>query len=301
MIYVICGPTASGKSSLAHQLFDLLNTKPLILNADAYQIYRGLDILSAKVSKDSKYYPYYRLIDIKNIDETFSVAEYQNMARSIIYDQLKQGKDIIVCGGTGLYIRALFYDYEFYEHDKHVDLTVYEKYTNEQLHDLLKQLDISEANKIHPNNRKRVIRTLALIQSMKMSKTEYNSKQEHKIIFDNVKFICLFPNRQELYYKINDRVNEMINKGLIDEVKKISTISNFSLTSINAIGVKECLKYLKKEISLEELKEEIKQKTRRYAKRQFTFFKHQLPCIMYNNKDEFINEFERNFKNEKRN
>lgn len=296
MIYVVCGPTASGKTSLAHWIFDQLDNFPIILNADAYQIYKGLDILSAKVSKNSKYYKHYKMIDIVDVDECFSVYQYQKMARSIIDDAIKNNKDVIVVGGTGLYIRALFYDYEFYEHEKTIDLSEYEKFSNAELYELLQQLDYDESLKMHPNNRKRVIRTLALIREMKMSKTEYVGKQEHKIIYDDVQFICLNPDRILLYFKINDRVDEMINCGLINEIDNLRKTHNFSLTSINAIGVKETLQFLDNNITMEELKEKIKQKTRRYAKRQITFFKHQLPCIMYND----ISEFKKSFINSKK-
>lgn len=296
MIYVVCGPTASGKTNLAHWIFDHLDNFPIILNADAYQIYKGLDTLSAKVSKGSKYYKHYKMIDIVDVDECFSVYQYQKMARSIIDDAIKNNKDVIVVGGTGLYIRALFYDYEFYEHEKTIDLSEYEKFSNAELYELLQQLDYDESLKMHPNNRKRVIRTLALIREMKMSKTEYVGKQEHKIIYDDVQFICLNPDRILLYFKINDRVDEMINCGLINEIDNLRKTHNFSLTSINAIGVKETLQFLDNNITMEELKETIKQKTRRYAKRQITFFKHQLPCIMYND----ISEFKKSFINLKK-
>ena len=273
MIYVIMGPTASGKSSAAHALAKHFSCP--IINADAFQIYRGMDIGTNKVSKDDECYKNYYLLDILDPDKTYSVMEYQKDFRETINKLLKQYQNIVVCGGTGLYIRAATYDYEFRNEDE-VDET-FDELSNEELHSLLEKLDAKEAEKIHQNNRKRMIRAINLISKAGESKSSLIDKQEHKPIYssEEIKYLFINPNREQLYESINLRVEEMFDNGLVDEVKGLLDKYNLSLTARQGIGYKEVISYLNGEISLEECKELIKKRTRNYAKRQVTFFRHQ--------------------------
>lgn len=284
MIYAIVGPTGSGKTeiskTIAHR-FDLP-----IINADAFQIYQEMDIGTAKISKDDEDYGRHYLIDIVKPNETYSVKQYQEDCLKVLETLRKSGKDILISGGTGLYIRAALYDYTFPEQED-VDVSKYDKCTNDELVDLLKKVDPEALKTIHPNNRKRIIRALAISESG-VSKSENIASQEHKLRFDDVEFLFLNPNRDELYQLINKRVDKMFALGLVDEVKTLVSKYQLSLTAYQAIGYKEVIGYLNNEYSLEECKEIIKQRSRNYAKRQVTYFKHQLPCIEFNSKDKLI-------------
>ena len=273
MIYVIMGPTASGKSNAAHALAKFLDCP--IINADAFQIYKGMDIGTNKVSKDDENYSRYYLLDIVEPNQTYSVMEYQRDFRKTLKELQKKYDNIVLCGGTGLYIRAATYDYEFSEED--IPDETYDELSNEELHKMLEELDSKEAEKIHQNNRKRMIRAINLITKSGESKSSLLDKQEHKPIFskEEIKYFFINPNREELYERINERVEEMFDLGLVDEVKNILNKYDLSLTAKQGIGYKEVISYLANEISLEECKELIKKRTRNYAKRQVTFFKHQ--------------------------
>ncbi|MBO4285842.1 MAG: tRNA (adenosine(37)-N6)-dimethylallyltransferase MiaA [Bacilli bacterium] len=289
MIYVIMGPTASGKSNAAHALAERFNCP--IINADAFQIYKGMNIGTNKVSTDDKNYSRYHLLDIVNPDQTYSVMEYQNSFRDTLKELQKQYKDIVVCGGTGLYIRAATYDYTFLKEDSFDE--AYDELSNEELHMMLTRLDSQEAEKIHQNNRKRMIRAINLINKSGESKTSLLEKQEHKPIFSTEEITYLFinPNREELYNNINQRVEEMFDNGLIDEVKGLLDKYEMSQTATQGIGYKEVISYLNNEISLEECKELIKKRTRNYAKRQVTFFKHQFKSKEFETYQQLINYY----------
>lgn len=287
MIYVIVGPTASGKTKLAEEIYHKLDD-PILINGDAYQIYKDMDIGTAKISKDDPLYSKYKLLDVISCEEEFSVSEYQSLIRKEIDEGIKNHKDIIIVGGTGLYIRAALYDYRF-EKELETDNSDLLHFSNDELHKILKKLDPIEADKIHPNNRKRVLRSIQLIRSIGESKTDFLNKQEHKIIYENVKIFYINPNRELLYKRINDRVEKMIDEGLINEVENLIKKYNLSSTAVKAIGYQEIISYLNGEITLENAKEIIKKKTRNYAKRQNTFFKHQFKnVIICNDIDEFL-------------
>ena len=279
MIFVIMGPTASGKSNAAHALAKSL--KCPIINADAFQIYKDMNIGTNKVSKDDEFYHYYHLLDIVSPEETYSIKQYQDSFREVLSALLKTNKDIVICGGSGLYIRAATYDYEFLD-ENDID-EQYEELSNEELHDLLVSLDPLEGEKIHQNNRKRMIRAINLMKKSGSSKTALLDKQEHKPIFSKDEIVYLFinPDREALYEGINNRVEQMFDMGLVDEVKYLLNKYNLSETSRQGIGYKEVISYLSNEITFEECKELIKQRTRNYAKRQVTFFKHQFDYVEY--------------------
>ena len=289
MLIVIVGPTGSGKTSLATQLADFYHAP--IINADAFQIYKGMDIGTAKIERGSEDYKRHSLLDIITPDQTYSVKQYQEDFRKTYLELKKTGKNIIVCGGTGLYIKAALYDYQF-EDEEEVDVSDLESMSNEELYNLLKRLDQKAAESIHMNNRKRVIRAIQIARTHNTNKSESIDKQEHALYFkeETVKFYFLNPNRDELYEKINARVDLMMEKGLVNEVQGLLRQYNFSQTAKAAIGYKEVIEYLQGDYSLEERIELIKKRTRNYAKRQVTFFKHQLPCIEFDNKEALLQE-----------
>ncbi len=289
MLLVIVGPTGSGKTSIALKLADFYHAP--IINADAFQIYQEMDIGTAKVERGSEDYKKHYLLDIVKPNQSYSVKEYQNDFRKVYAELKKQYQNIIVVGGTGLYIKAALYDYAF-EDEEEADVSDLEVLSNEELADILNKLDPKAFETIHMNNRKRVIRAIQIARTHDMNKTESINQQEHKLVIDDeVRFLFLNPERQALYQNINKRVDIMFNEGLLDEVKGLLNKYELSRTAKAAIGYKEVIDYLDNKCSLEECKELIKKRTRNYAKRQVTFFKHQLPCKEYASKEELLKEF----------
>ena len=289
MLIVIVGPTGCGKTEIALKLADFYHAP--IINADAFQIYKGMDIGTAKIERGSEDYKRHSLLDIITPNQTYSVKQYQEDFRKTYLELKKTSKNIIVCGGTGLYIKAALYDYQF-EDEEEVDVSDLDSMSNEELYNLLKRLDQKAAESIHMNNRKRVIRAIQIARTHNTNKSENIDKQEHALYFkeETVKFYFLNPNRDELYEKINARVDLMMEKGLVNEVQGLLRQYNFSQTARAAIGYKEVIEYLQGDYSLEECIELIKKRTRNYAKRQVTFFKHQLPCIEFDNKEALLQE-----------
>ena len=287
MLIVVVGPTGSGKTETALKLAEFYHAP--IINADAFQIYEGMDIGTAKISKDNEYYQKHYLLDIVKPNQTYSVKEYQEDFRKTYLELKKKYQNIIVCGGTGLYIKAALYDYEF-EDEEEADISDLEELSNEELYDLLKKLDIKATETIHMNNRKRVLRAIQIARTHDVNKSESIDKQEHKLFFkdEDVKFYFINPNREELYAKINARVDQMMVDGLVNEVKDLLNKYELSITAKAAIGYKEVIDYLNNDYSLEECVELIKKRTRNYAKRQVTFFKHQLPCEEFNDKESLL-------------
>lgn len=289
MLIVIVGPTGSGKTSLALTLADFYHAP--IINGDAFQIYQEMNIGTAKVEQGSDAYKKHFLLDIVTPDQTYSVKQYQSDFRKVYLELKKKYQNIILCGGTGLYIKAALYDYAF-EEEENSDVSDLEEMSNEELYTLLKSLDEKALETIHMNNRKRVIRAIQIARTHKTNKSEGIDKQEHALFFKDevVKFYFINPNREKLYANINERVDQMFSNGLIDEVKGLLNKYNLSLTAKAAIGYKEVIDYLENKCSLEECQELIKKRTRNYAKRQVTFFKHQLPCKEFASKEELLKE-----------
>ena len=292
MIYVICGPTGSGKTETANQLSDLLNAP--IINADAFQIYKEMNIGTAKISEKDPYYKRYYLLDIKEPSEDFSVMEYQKLFREKLQELSKQYKDIVVCGGTGLYIKAALYDYVFNE-EKEEDNSDLEQMSNEELYELLKQVDEESTKTIHMNNRKRVIRAISFARNSSLKKSEVIESQKHELLYPS-RFLMISPDRAELYENINARVDKMVLLGLIDEVKKLLHNYKLSITARAAIGYKEVIDYLENRLDLNDCIELIKKRTRNYAKRQVTFFKNQLPIETFNSGTQLIEQIEKEVK-----
>ena len=290
MLIVIVGPTGSGKTDIALKLAGFYHAP--IINADAFQIYQEMDIGTAKIEKGSEEYKKHYLLNIVKPNQSYSVKQYQEDFRNIYLKLKKDYKDIIVCGGTGLYIKAALYDYAF-EDEEEADISDLENMSNEELANLLKKLDPKALETIHVNNRKRVIRAIQIARTHDINKSESIEKQTHALYFkdEEVKFLFLNPNREELYEGINKRVDIMFDKGLIDEVKGLLNKYQLSNTAKVAIGYKEVIEYLEGKYSLEECKELIKKRSRNYAKRQVTFFKHQLPCKEYASREELLKEY----------
>lgn len=264
-ILVITGPTAVGKTKLSIELAKKYNGE--IINADAVQVYKGLDIGSAKVTEEEKEgIPHY-LLSIKEVDEDYTIYHYQKDCREIIKEIQDRGKTPIIVGGTGLYIKAALYDYKLTE-EKEKD--TYDNLTNEELYTKLTELDKDII--IDKNNRRRLIRA---INYFKENNKSINKNKTDKLLYDAL-FIGLTTDRQILYNKINKRVDKMIENGLIDEVKSFYDKGVKTKPLLNAIGYKEVYSYLDGNISKEEMIEKIKQNSRHYAKRQYTFFNHQL-------------------------
>ena len=289
MLICIVGPTGSGKTDIALKLADFYRAP--IINADAFQIYQEMDIGTAKIDRNSEDYKKHYLLDIVKPNQTYSVKQYQEDFRKVYLELKKKYPTIIVCGGTGLYLKAALYDYAF-EDEENDDVSDLEAMSNEELAKLLNELDPKALETIHVNNRKRVIRAIQIARTHKLNKSDSIDKQEHKLFFkdEEVKFYFLNPNREQLYEKINARVDLMFDNGLLEEVKNLLKKYELSNTAKAAIGYKEVIEYLEGKYSLEECKELIKKRSRNYAKRQVTFFKHQLPCIEYSSKESLLKE-----------
>ena len=289
MLICIVGPTGSGKTSVALKLADFYHAP--IINADAFQIYQEMDIGTAKIERDSEEYKKHYLLDILKPNQSYSVKQYQDDFRRVYKELKKEYQTIIVCGGTGLYLKAALYDYKF-EDEEEADISDLVELSNEELADILNKLDPKAFETIHMNNRKRVIRAIQIARTHDVNKSESIDQQDHKLVVDEeVKFLFLNPDRKALYENINKRVDIMFEQGLVDEVKGLLNKYELSNTAKAAIGYKEVIDYLEGKCSLEEAKELIKKRSRNYAKRQVTFFKHQLPCKEYISKEELIKEF----------
>ena len=280
-VLCIVGPTAVGKTKMSIELAKQLNGE--IISGDSMQIYRGMDIGTAKATMDERQGIPHHLIDEKNPDEPYSVAAFQQTVRAKMEEIKSRGKLPIIVGGTGLYIKSVLYDYEFAgeSESKEIDEVKYGHLSNEELHAKLATVDEAGAKDIHPNNRKRVIRALEIYETSGVKKSEMIEKQEHKMIYDAC-LIGLTDDRTVLYDRINKRVDVMYETGLVEEVKALFDQGiPAESQSIRAIGYKELYDYFKGFISLEESKELIKRNSRRYAKRQYTWFNNQMDVTWF--------------------
>ena len=284
MIIVLTGPTGSGKTKVAIELAKALGG--VILNADAFQVYQELNIATAKPSLEERMQVPHYLFDFIPLNESYNVAEYQADLRGCIAELEQDNVPMIIAGGTGLYIRAALYDYEFSE-DKPIDLSEYESKSNEDLHGILQNIDPESAKAIHPNNRVRVLRAIEIYLQNGKTKTEIEANQKHELIYD-AKFFGLQHERAPLYERSNARVDEMVQQGLIEENMHLIQKYGRDCAAFKAIGVKEFFPYLDGEASLEETIELIKKNTRNYIKRQETFFRHQFNIDWVNSAENIL-------------
>lgn len=293
MIIVVAGPTCSGKSSLAIKLALALDAE--IINGDAFQVYKYFDIGTAKPTLKERALVPHHLFDFVDPNNNFNVKDYQEIARKTIADLENKKKNIIIVGGTGLYQKATLYDFSFDDEDNHADMSDLVSLTNEELYEELKKIDEESTKTIHVNNRKRVLRAIEIYRLHGKTKTSIIDSQEHKLLYD-VMFIGLNVEREKLYNDINNRVDEMIKDGLVEEVTNLKSKYPASIHAFQAIGYKELLAYLDHKLTLNEAIELIKKNSRNYAKRQMTYFKNQLPMKWFDNADKAYNYVIKNMK-----
>lgn len=274
-LIILTGPTAVGKTALSIELAKDLNAE--IISADSMQIYEYMDIGSAKVSKEEMNGVIHHMIDEVKPDFPFSVSEFQQRANKYIKEIANKGKNVLVTGGTGLYLNSLIYNMDFAKSNSNSKLRdELEKELEEKgidyMHEKLRSLDSDASSRIHKNNTKRVIRALEVCldgKKMQDFSTDLKYNEEYLPII-----IVLNRPREILYNRINKRVDIMMEQGLVEEVKKLLNMGyDKNLISMQGIGYKEIVKYLEGEYSLEEAVEIIKRDSRRYAKRQITWFK----------------------------
>lgn len=292
-LIVLTGPTSVGKTSLSIRLAKAVNGE--IISADSMQVYKYMDIGTAKISpEEMQEVPHY-LVSEFNPDEEFSVVKFQQHAKKYINMIHNKNKIPILVGGTGFYIQAVLYDIDFEENQ--MDSTyrmeleeLAQSKGGQYLHDLLAKVDPKSAKSIHPNNVKKVIRALEYIKQTGEPISAHNEEQRKKVSPYLYRYFVLNMDRAKLYDNINQRVDIMINKGLIEEVKQLKNMGyTKNMVSMQGLGYKEIFDYLEGESSLEEAIDRLKRDTRHYAKRQLTWFKREKDLIWVN-KDDFIDE-----------
>lgn len=276
MIVCVVGPTGVGKTKMSIALAKKYNA--IVINCDAMQVYKGMDIATAKIKEEEKEGIKHYLFDICEIEDNYTIYDYQKDCRKIIDEN--QNKNIIFVGGSGLYLKAALFDYQFFKEE---NTNTYENLTNEELYALCLKKD--KNMQIHKNNRKRLIRFL---------NKENIENVEPKLLYEDVYFIGLTTDRKKLYDKINKRVETMVEEGLLKEAKKFYDL-HITCKSLNTvIGYKELFLYFDQQISYDEAISLIQKNSRHYAKRQYTWFNHQIPThwflVDYNYFDNTINE-----------
>lgn len=267
MIIAVVGPTGVGKTKMSIALAKKYNAE--IISCDSMQIYRKMDVGTAKVTKEEMNGIKHHMIDIKDVTDEYSVYDYQKDARKILDDLIADGKNVVIVGGTGLYLKALLYNYEFKENNNKKDFS---NFSNEELYSMVKKID--KDTSIHVNNRQRL--------ESYLNNHETNDKTVSDKILYNTTIIGLTRPREELYDAINNRVEDMDNNGLLLEAKYFYDNNIHSKAINTAIAYKELYLYFDGKLTKEEAKELIKKKSRNYAKRQYTFFNNQLNVKWFN-------------------
>ncbi|HHU92582.1 MAG TPA: tRNA (adenosine(37)-N6)-dimethylallyltransferase MiaA [Halanaerobiaceae bacterium] len=276
-LLIITGPTAVGKTELSLKIAEKVRGE--IISADSMQIYRFMDIGTAKASAEDRARIKHHMIDIINPDEKYSVAQYQKEVDRLIREISAKGSLPILVGGTGLYIRAVVQGFLFPEMEVNYQLRaelneIARKHGSAYLHQKLAEIDPDQARKIHPNDLRRIIRGIEIYKETGHNMTYYLEKQKNAPPRYNTLKIGLIRDREELYSRINARVDQMIEEGLVEEINNIIKDGyKMSATALQGLGYKEIIGYLKNEYSLEEAKEILKRNTRHYAKKQITWFK----------------------------
>ena len=300
-VIAIVGPTASGKTGLSVDLAKALDGE--IINGDALQVYKGLDIGTAKITAEEMDGIPHHLFDIKQPTESFSVAQYQIEVRRWIKDIQSRGKMPIIVGGTGLYVQSVLYDFRFTEEVS--DMAIRGRLEQELedngtdgLYAKLVELDPVGSEKIHPNNHRRVIRALEIIEITGKTKDDHEQQVGNEALFNHL-LIGLDTERNVLYERINSRVDQMMGNGFLEEAKLLWNEGIRDMQSVQAIGYKELHMFIEKKITLDEAVELIKKHTRNYAKRQMTYFRNKLSVTWFDTNlatDEIINEILRKMK-----
>ncbi|URM31632.1 tRNA (adenosine(37)-N6)-dimethylallyltransferase MiaA [Cytobacillus firmus] len=295
---VLIGPTAVGKTKLSILLAKRFNAE--IISGDSMQIYKSMDIGTAKIKEEEMEGIPHHLIDIKNPEEPFSAAEFQELVRSKIAEITSRGKLPMIVGGTGLYIQSVIYDYQFSDAPSDEEFRKIleeraEREGNTVLYEELLDIDPESAEKIHPNNIRRVIRALEIYHCTGKTMSQYQEKQNPELLYD-VALIGLTMDRETLYDRINQRVDIMMEEGLLKEVRSLYDHGLMDCQSIQAIGYKELYEYFNGRVSLEDAVENLKQNSRRYAKRQLTWFRNKMNVEWFDMSDSVDpHEFEKKF------
>lgn len=287
-VLAIVGPTASGKTALSVKLAKLLDAE--IINGDSMQVYIGLDIGTAKITTDEMQGVPHHLFDIIEADETFSVAQYQTVVRKKIEEIQSRGKLPIIVGGTGLYVQSVLYDFRFTEEASDVQVRnrlekELEEIGPELLYQRLEQLDPIDAKKIHPNNHRRIIRALEIIEVTGKTKGEHEQNVGKNALYNHL-FIGLEMDRDLLYDRIDRRVDQMMEQGFLDEAETLWKDGIRNMQSVQAIGYKELHQYIEGKIPLDVAIDLIKKNSRNYAKRQMTYFRNKLAIKWINGANE---------------
>lgn len=283
MIICIVGPTGVGKSNLAIKIASQVGGE--IINGDAFQVYQKMNIGTAKPSEEELAKVPHHLFSYLEPSEEFSIFEYQQNLRSKIEELKSRNKPIIIVGGSGLYLKSGLYDYSFNQESIKVDLSKYEGMDNLALHHALEELDYESAQKIHFNNRKRLLRAIEIYLQTGTKKSDVINMQKHELLYP-VSFIGLTKPRDVLYSIINRRVEIMVEQGLFEEVDQLLEEYPSTLKSFQAIGYKEIIQGRIDGLSSEKIIELIQKNSRNYAKRQFTFFKNQIPVEWFDDVNE---------------
>ncbi|WP_274307478.1 tRNA (adenosine(37)-N6)-dimethylallyltransferase MiaA [Solibacillus daqui] len=277
-VVAIIGPTASGKTALSIRLAKEFDGE--IINGDSMQIYRHMNIGTAKITPEEMDGVPHHLLDIKEPTESFSVAEYQLLVREKIEEIQSRGKMPILVGGTGLYVQSVLYDFQFAKQE--VNEEAREAYYKElellgpeEMHEKLTQIDPAAAAEIHPNNTRRVIRALEMAELAGVSRAAEQFNRGDVALYNHL-IIGMDMDREKLYERINLRVDLMMDAGLLDEVRALYDAGIRDVQAIKAIGYKEFYAYFDGNVTLEEAIEQVKQNSRRYAKRQLTYFRNKM-------------------------
>ncbi|RLL45395.1 tRNA (adenosine(37)-N6)-dimethylallyltransferase MiaA [Oceanobacillus piezotolerans] len=282
-VIAIMGPTAVGKTKLSIEIAKRFNGE--VISGDSMQVYKGLDIGTAKIKKEETEGIPHHMIDIAEPDEPFSVAAFQSHVKSSIDEITSRNKLPILVGGSGLYIQAALFDYHFSdtERDNSITNRLQEQVEVEgimPLYNRLKEIDPVQAEKIHPNNHRRVIRAMEIYETTGKTMTEYQEDQALESPYHLI-LIGLEMERELLYKRINKRVNDMMDQGLLDEVKSLYEQGYSRCQSMRGIGYKEFIPYFEGTQSLEESIDILKRNSRRFAKRQYTWFRNKMAIDWY--------------------
>ena len=288
-LIILAGPTASGKTSVSIDLAKRIGGE--IVSADSMQVYRGMDVGTAKIKADEMQGVKHYLINVLDPTEDFNIVKFQDMVKYSIEEIKRNGHTPILVGGTGFYIQSVIYDIDFDTQDDNGDIRKaleeeYDKMGADFMYEKLKKIDSVSAENIHKNNKKRIIRAIEYFLINNALISAHNESQRKKNSPYDFRFFVLNPPRDILYDRINKRVDKMVEEGLVEEVKSLKNAGlSIENISMQGIGYKEILEYLDGEITLDEAIDNIKQNTRHMAKRQVTWFKREKDVI-------YINPFE---------